>query len=63
MLHDAVVHKKRRVKRGKKWVWVKPVYVKMFAHKLKDGTVIKTKGGTVGPKSLIGLGASHNEDL
>lgn len=46
MLHDAVIHKKRRVKRGMKWVWVKPVYVKMFTHKLKDGTVIKTKGGT-----------------
>ena len=46
MLHDAVVHKKRRVKRGGKFVWVKPVYVKIFKHKLPDGTVIKTKGGT-----------------
>ena len=46
VLHDAVVHKKRRVKKGNKWVWVKPVYVKISAHKLPDGTVIKTKGGT-----------------
>ena len=46
MLHDAVVHKKRRVKRSAKWVWVKPVYVKILTHKLIDGTVIKTKGGT-----------------
>ena len=46
MLHDAVVHKKRRVKKGNKWVWVKPVYVKISTHKLPDGTVIKTKRGT-----------------
>ena len=46
MLHDAVVHKKKRVKRGGKFVWVKPVYVKMTKHRLPNGTTLKTKGGT-----------------
>ena len=46
MLHDAVVHKKKRVKRGGKWIWLKPNYVKISTHKLPDGSKIKTKAGT-----------------
>ena len=46
MLHDAVVHKKKRVKRGGKWIWLKPNYVKISTHKLPDGSKLKTKAGT-----------------
>ncbi|CAE7247381.1 unnamed protein product [Symbiodinium natans] len=45
MLHDAVVHKKTRVKRGGKWMWLKPTYVKISTHKLPDGRKLKVKAG------------------
>ena len=46
MLHDAVIHQKKRVKRAGKWVWKKPTFVKVSSHKLPDGRTIKTKAGT-----------------
>ena len=46
MLHDSVVRKKRRVKKGNKYVRVKPVYEKLSKRKLPDDRVLKTKGGT-----------------
>ncbi|CAK0830442.1 unnamed protein product [Prorocentrum cordatum] len=53
MLHDHVVHQRKRlVKNGKpvkkngRQVWVKPTYAKKFQHKLPGGRVLKCKGGT-----------------
>ena len=46
VVHDAVTHKKKRVKRGGKFVWVQPTYVKVSSHKLPNGRRIKTKAGT-----------------
>ena len=42
MVHDAVVHQKKRVNRAGKWV--SPV--RMSVHKLLDVRTIKTKAGT-----------------
>ena len=42
IIHDYVVHKKKKVK-GR---WVKPHYVQLFRHKMPDGSVVCTKGGT-----------------
>eukprot|EP00959_Pyramimonas_sp_CCMP1952_P322201 6741978-Pyramimonas_sp.AAC.1 len=38
MFHDSVRHCKKRVKRGGKLAWVKPVYSKIVKHKLPSGT-------------------------
>ena len=46
LLHDAAIHCKKRVKRGGKWVWIKPVYSKIVKHKLPSGNVLKVKSGT-----------------
>ena len=46
MLHDRVVHAKKRVKRGGKWVWLKPSFVRVSKHKLPEGGTLKTKAGT-----------------
>ena len=46
VVHDAVTHRKKRVKRGGKFVWVQPTYVKVSSHKLPNGRRIKTKAGT-----------------
>ena len=46
MLHDAVAHQKKRIKRGAKYVWMKPNYVRISTHTLPDGRKIKTKAGT-----------------
>eukprot|EP00439_Symbiodinium_sp_Y106_P044217 s6433_g5.t1 len=37
VVHDAVVHKKKRVKKNGKWVWLKPTFVRISKHKLPDG--------------------------
>jgi len=42
VVHDYVVHKKKKIGGN----WVKPKYVQLFRHKLPDGTVVCTKGGT-----------------
>ena len=44
--HDSVRHCKKRVKRGGKWIWQKPTYVRLVTHKLPDGSSVRTKGGT-----------------
>ena len=46
ILHDRVVHKKKKITVGGKTVWVRPKYVRLFVHKLPDGRVLCTKGGT-----------------
>ncbi|OLQ10741.1 hypothetical protein AK812_SmicGene5514 [Symbiodinium microadriaticum] len=46
VLHDAVVHQKKKVKINGKWVWKLPKYVTMKTHKLPSGRKIKTKAGT-----------------
>ena len=46
VLHDSVVHKKKRVKKSGKWVWTKPTFVKVVTHKLPGGKKIKVKAGT-----------------
>ena len=40
------MHQKKRVRVGNKWVWKKPVYLKLKTHKLPDGHTIKVKAGT-----------------
>jgi hypothetical protein len=42
VVHDFVVHKKKKI--GGKWV--KPKYVQLFRHRMHDGSVVCTKGGT-----------------
>ena len=46
VVHDAVVHKKKRVKKNGKWVWLKPTFVRISKHKLPDGRRISCKAGT-----------------
>ena len=46
MLHDAVVHcKKKRIVRGKV-TWAAPQYVRVTAHKVAKGKILKVKSGT-----------------
>ena len=46
VLHDSVVHQKKRVKKHGKWEWTKPNFVKMKVHKLPWGKTVKVKCGT-----------------
>ncbi|CAL1168609.1 unnamed protein product [Cladocopium goreaui] len=46
VLHDSVVHQKKRVKKNGKWEWTKPNFVKMKVHKLPGGKTVKVKCGT-----------------
>ena len=46
VLHDNVVHKKKRVKVAGRWKTQKPVYVKMQWHCLPGGRWVKRKAGT-----------------
>ncbi|CAJ1462027.1 unnamed protein product [Effrenium voratum] len=46
VVHDRVVHCKKRVKKGKKWVWQTPKYCQLVRHKLPGGKVLKVKSGT-----------------
>ena len=45
VLHDSVVHCKKRVKVQGKWVGKKPNYTKIVIHKLADGRKLKVKAG------------------
>jgi hypothetical protein len=46
-LHDAVVHKKRRVFINGRWQWLKPVYTKIVKHVLPDTRrTIRVQAGT-----------------
>ena len=46
VLHDNVVHKKKKVIVKGKPVWVKPHYTKMWKHRLPDGKSVTVKAGT-----------------
>ena len=46
VIHDHVVHKKKRVKINGKFTWVKPHYTKVYTHKLPCGKTVKVKSGT-----------------
>ena len=46
MVHDAVVHKKRKVKKNGKWIWLRPTFVRVAKHKLPDGNTVTCKAGT-----------------
>ena len=53
MLHDHVVHSRKKlrikgkiVKRNGNIVWIKPHYTKVFTHTLPNGKTIKVQGGT-----------------
>ena len=47
VLHDAVVHqKKKKVLRGGKKVWKPPTFVRLAKHKLPNGRKITVKAGT-----------------
>ena len=47
VLHDRVVHCKKRVKKNGKWKWTPPCYVKIAKHKdPKTGKILKVKAGT-----------------
>jgi len=46
VVHDRVVHSKKRVKRGGKWVWLKPKFSKRVTHTLPNGSKLVVKAGT-----------------
>ena len=46
MVHDAVVHAKKKVRKGNKTSWKAPQYVRVVSHKLPDGRILKVKAGT-----------------
>ena len=46
VIHDSVVHKKKRVTINGKSVWQKPHYTKVCTHILPSGKKIKVKSGT-----------------
>lgn len=46
MVHDAVVHCKKKVVIKGKTTWAAPQYVRVVSHKLPGGRVIKVKAGT-----------------
>lgn len=45
MVHDAVVHCKKRVKVNGKFQWLKPKYTRVVKHKLPDGKYLSVKAG------------------
>eukprot|EP00959_Pyramimonas_sp_CCMP1952_P178991 3741862-Pyramimonas_sp.AAC.1 len=45
VVHDNVVHCKKRKKIGGKRVWLKPICSKVVTHKLPGGSAIKVKAG------------------
>ena len=46
LLHDSVVHQKKKVRRAGKWVWQQPTCVRLVTHKLPCGKKIQVKAGT-----------------
>ena len=46
LLHDAVVHKRKRHLVNGKYVWIRPKYTKLFVHKIEGGKTLRVKGGT-----------------
>ena len=46
VLHDAVIHQKKRIFHGGKWVWKSPTFVCLAKHKLPNGRKITVKAGT-----------------
>lgn len=46
VLHDSVVHQKKRVKVRGKFVWKSPNFVKLTTHKLPCGKKLRVKAGT-----------------
>ncbi|CAK0862812.1 unnamed protein product [Prorocentrum cordatum] len=46
VLHDWVVHARKRKTICGKWVWLKPAFTKLVRHKLPEGGSILVKGGT-----------------
>lgn len=46
VVHDNVVHKKKRVLINGKQTWVRPHYTKLFTHTLPNGKKIRVKAGT-----------------
>lgn len=46
VVHDAVVHQKKRVKVRGRWVWRNPTYVRIVRHQLPSGKRIVVKAGT-----------------
>ncbi|CAK8987541.1 unnamed protein product, partial [Durusdinium trenchii] len=46
VIHDSVVHQKKRVKLKGKWVWTKPSFLEVVSRTLPDGKRLKAKAGT-----------------
>lgn len=46
VIHDNVVHKKKRVLINGKQTWVRPHYTKLCTHDLPNGKNIRVKAGT-----------------
>lgn len=46
VLHDNVVHKKKKMTVNGKQVWVNPKYTKVWTHQLPNGKALKVKAGT-----------------
>ena len=58
-MHDAVVHAKKRVRVSGKWVWKKPVYIKLHTHVLPDDKELKAQAGTQIIDRAWGVSKSH----
>ena len=41
-----VIHKKKKILQGGKYIWVKPHYTKVYKHKLPCGKSVQVKSGT-----------------
>ena len=61
VIHDNVVHKKKRVLVRGKYMWIKPSYAKVYKHKLPDGKVITGKSGTQDHRPILGDSATRSE--
>ena len=44
--HYNVIHKKKKILQGGKYIWVKPHYTKVYKHKLPCGKSVQVKSGT-----------------
>lgn len=46
MVHDHVVHMKRRIRVNGRFVWSKPFFTKVYKHELPNGEILTCVGGT-----------------
>ena len=45
VLHDAVVHSKKKIKKAGKWIWTNPTFTRLVKHQIPGGSIVHAKGG------------------